>query len=228
VKPDAITIPFLLWVLVLMPALGVLSWRRLKSGKPLPPKERRYRAMITLQVLLLVITSLAAKQNNVNLFAPAWPPAWTWLAAAGYLLFIAMRARVGWRRLPEERKQRARLTLPENPAQMGYWIPISLLAGVTEEYAYRGVAYSVLSQITGSPGISLVVCVLSFGIAHMMQGWRATLGIVLLAILFHITVFLTEGLYLVIAFHVAYDLVIGILGMRALAALKPPEVQPAI
>jgi membrane protease YdiL (CAAX protease family) len=172
------------------------------------------------------LTGGEAKQ--FHLFAAAWPPAWTWLAAAGYLLFIAMRARVGWRRLPEERKQRARLTLPENPAQMGYWIPISLLAGVTEEYAYRGVAYSVLSQITGSPGISLVVCVLSFGIAHMMQGWRATLGIVLLAILFHITVFLTEGLYLVIAFHVAYDLVIGILGMRALAALKPPEVQPAI
>ncbi|MGB2834951.1 MAG: CPBP family intramembrane glutamic endopeptidase, partial [Candidatus Sulfotelmatobacter sp.] len=95
------------------------------------------------------------------------------------------------------------------------------------EYAYRGVAYSVLSQITGSPGIALVVCVLSFSIAHMMQGWRATMGIALLAILFHITVFLTGSLYLVIAFHVAYDLAIGFLGMRALAAIKPPETQPA-
>jgi membrane protease YdiL (CAAX protease family) len=225
--PDTITIPFLLWVLVFMPALGVLSWRRVNSGKPLLPKERRYRAMIVLQVLLLVLTSLAAKQSNFSLFGPAWPPAWTWAAAAAYLLFIASRIRVGWRKLTEERKQRARLTLPQNPAEMRYWIPISLLAGVTEEYAYRGVAFSVLSRITGSPGIALVVCVLSFGIAHIMQGWHATLGIVLLAILFHIVVLLTQSLYLVIAFHAAYDLVIGVLGMRVLATVKPPESQPA-
>ncbi|MFZ0953784.1 MAG: CPBP family intramembrane glutamic endopeptidase [Candidatus Sulfotelmatobacter sp.] len=226
-KADTITISFLLWVLVLMPVLGFLSWRWVKLGKPLRSKGRRYRTMIALQVFLLVITSLAAKQNNFSLFGPAWPPAWTWVAAAAYLVFIAVRVRTGWRKLSEERKQKARLTLPENPAEMRYWVPISLLAGVTEEYAYRGVAYSVLSQITGSPGIALVVCVLSFSIAHMMQGWRATMGIALLAILFHITVFLTQSLYLVIAFHVAYDLAIGFLGMRALAGINPPETQPA-
>jgi membrane protease YdiL (CAAX protease family) len=209
------------------PVLGVLSWLRVRSGKPLPPKDRRYRAMIVLQVLLFAITSLAAKQNDVRLFGPVWPPAWTWAAAAAYLLFITARIRVGWRKLTEERKHRARLTLPENPVEMRYWIPTSLLAGVSEEYAYRGVAYSVLSQITGSPAISLIVCVLTFSIAHMMQGWRATVGIALLAVLFHLTVLLTQSLYLVIVFHVAYDLVIGILGMRALTAVKPPEAQPA-
>jgi hypothetical protein len=183
--------------------------------------------MIVLQVALLGITSLAAQQNNFRLFGPAWPPLWTWVAAAAYLVFIAVRVRIGWRKLNEERKQRARLTLPENPAEMRYWVPISLLAGFTEEYAYRGLAYSLLSQITGSPGISLAVCVLSFSIAHMMQGWRAAVGVALLAILFHIIAFLTQSLYLVIVFHAAYNLVIGILGVRALAPLKPPEPQPA-
>jgi membrane protease YdiL (CAAX protease family) len=228
VKPDTITIPFLLWVLVLMPVLGFLSWRKVKSGKPLPPKERRYRAMIVLQVLLLAITSLAAKQNNFSLFGPAWPPAWAWLIAAGYLVLIAVRVRASSRKLTEERKQRARLTLPENPREMSYWIPISLLAGLTEEYAYRGVAYSVFSQITGSPVISLLACVLSFGIAHMMHGWRAVRGVLVLALLFHVIVFLTKSLYLVIAFHAAYDLMMGALAMRLLAAVKPPEPQPAL
>jgi membrane protease YdiL (CAAX protease family) len=227
VKPDTITIPFLLWVLVLMPVLGILSWRRLRSGKPPRPKERRHRAMIVLQVLLLAITSLAAKQNNFSLFGPAWPPAWTWVAAAAYLLVLSLRIRVGWRKLSEELKQRARLTLPENPAEMRYWILISLLAGITEEYAYRGVAYSVLSRITGAPGTSLLICLFAFGVAHMMQGWRGVRGAVALGALFHCIVFLTQSLYLVIAFHAAYDLVIGILGMRALAAVKPPEPQPA-
>jgi membrane protease YdiL (CAAX protease family) len=227
VKPDAIAIPFLLWVLALMPVLGVLSWRRVKSGKSLPPKVRRYRTMIVLQVLLLVLTSLAARQNNFSLFGSAWPPVWTWVAAAAYLIFVASRIRVGWRKLTGEGKQNARLTLPGNPAEMRYWIPISLLAGITEEYAYRGVAYSVLSQITGSPGISLVVCVLAFSVAHMMQGWRGATWAAALAVLFHITVFLTESLYLVIVFHAAYDRVIGILAMRVLAPARPPEEQPA-
>jgi membrane protease YdiL (CAAX protease family) len=183
--------------------------------------------MIALQVLLLVITSLAAKQNNFSLLGQAWPPAWTWVAASAYLLVLSLRIRVGFRKLTEERKQGARLTLPESPAEMRYWIPISLLAGVTEEFAYRGVAYNVLSQITGSPGISFLVCVFVFGIAHMMQGWRGVRGAVALAALFHCIVFLTQSLYLVIVFHAAYDLVIGILGMRALAAMRPPEPQPA-
>jgi membrane protease YdiL (CAAX protease family) len=228
VKPDTITIPFLLWVLVLMPVLGFLSWRKVKSGKPLPPKERRYRAMIALQVLLLAMTALAAQQNNFSLFGPAWPPPWAWLIAAGYLVLIAVRVRASSRKLTEERKQRARLTLPENPREMRYWIPISLLAGLSEEYAYRGVAYSVLSRITGSPVVSLLVCVLSFGIAHMTHGWRAVRGVVVLALLFHVIVFLTQSLYLVIAFHAAYDLVVGALAMRLLAAVKPPEPQPAL
>jgi membrane protease YdiL (CAAX protease family) len=225
---DTITIPFLLWVLVLMPALGILSWLRLRSGKALPPKVRRYRAMIVLQLLLLAITSLAAKQNSFSLFGPAWPPAWTWVAGAAYLLFIAARIRTGWRKLTEERKQKARLTLPENRVEMRYWIPVSLLAGVTEEYAYRGLAYTVLSQITGAPGISLVVCVLTFGVAHMMQGWRGATWAAALAILFHLVVLLTQSLYLVIVFHAAYDLVIGILGMGALAPVGPAEPQPAL
>ena len=227
VKPDTISILFLLWVLVLMPVLGFLSWRKVKSGTPLPPKERRYRAMIVLQVLLLSLTYLAAKENNFSLFGPAWPPDWTWVAAAAYLVLIMARIRAGWRKLTEERKQRARLTLPENPAEMRYWIPISLLAGVTEEYAYRGVAFSVLARITGSPLISLALCVFSFGIAHMMQGWRAAKGVAVLALLFHCVVLLAQSLYLVIAFHVAYDLVIGVLAMRALGSVKPPEAQPA-
>lgn len=183
--------------------------------------------MIVLQVLLLAITSLAAKQNNFSLFGPAWPPAWIWVAAAAYLLVLSLRIRVGWRKLTEKLKQTARLTLPESPAEMRYWIPISLLAGVTEEYAYRGVAYSVLSRITGAPGTSLLICLFAFGVAHMMQGWRGVRGAVALAALFHCIVFLTQSLYLVIAFHAAYDLVVGILGMRALTTAKPPEPQPA-
>jgi membrane protease YdiL (CAAX protease family) len=220
--PDSITISFLVFVLLLMPTLGVLSWFRVKSGKPLLPKNRRYRTMIALQLVLLALASLTARQNSLRLLDAHWPAAWVWAVAAAYLTFIAVRLHFGWRRLSEERKQRARLVLPENASQMRYWIAISLLVGLTEEYAYRGVAYTVLS---------VVVCVLSFGFAHMMQGWRGVLLASAMAVLFHITVFLTETLYVVIAFHAAYDLIVGVLAMRVLGrdvAVKPPEAQAAI
>jgi uncharacterized protein len=140
------------------------------------------------------------------------------LTAGAYLGVIAIRLNAGWRRLSAERKRKARRILPENPSEMRYWIPISLLAGVTEEFAYRGVAYVALSEITRSPMISLVVCVVAFGVAHVVQGWRGVLGAVLLGLLFHLMVFLTKSLYLPIAFHAAYDLTRD-------ARAKSPEVQ---
>jgi membrane protease YdiL (CAAX protease family) len=153
-----------------------------------------------------------------------------WVAAAAYLAFIATRVHVGWRRTTEKQKRRARLVLPETPSQMRYRVVISLLVGVTEEYAYRGVAYTVFSRITGSPALSVLVCILSFGIAHLMQGWRGVVLASSLAVLFHFTVFLTHTLYVAIAFHAAYDLIVGILAMRALVrdrAIRPPEAQAA-
>jgi membrane protease YdiL (CAAX protease family) len=216
VKPaDSITIPYLIVVLALMPVLGVRSWFRLKSGKPLPSKNRRYLAMIVLQILLLAGTSLVARQNNISLFGPAWPPAWAWATVVAYLILFAVRTRSGWHKVSEDTKRQARLILPETPIELGYWIPISLLAGVSEEYAYRGVAFIMLSQIAGLPFFSVIVCVLAFGIAHMMQGWRGARVAMLMAIMFHAIVFRTQSLALVMAFHVAYDLTIGILAMQA-------------
>jgi hypothetical protein len=171
--------------------------------------------MIWMQILLFGMASVPASKNGVMLFAPARISAWIWLAAAAYLAFIAVRTKIRWPRLSTERRQKARTILPENPSEMLYWIPISILAGVTEEYAYRGVAFSALLAITRSMSLSLLVCISAFAIAHITYGWQAVLGSALLALLFHLTVFLTQTLSLVIFFHVAYDLIVGILSTWA-------------
>ena len=106
--------------------------------------------------------------------------------------------------------------LPESPSEMRYWVIISFLAGMTEEYAYRGVVYSTVYDITNSLTVSLTICVLAFAIAHVMQGWRYALGAGLIALLCHLVVFLTQTLSVVIVFHIAYDLLVGALGMQAL------------
>jgi hypothetical protein len=170
--------------------------------------------MIAGQILLLAMTSLAAKQHAVSLFGLGGGPVWIWPAAAAYLGVIAVRVKIAWRHLSAKKKEKARLILPENLPEMRYWVAISFLAGIAEEYAYRGLAYIAISEITGSSVLALVLCVVSFGVAHAIQGWRGVLGAMLLALLFHFTVFETQSLCLAIAFHVTYDLVVGILAMK--------------
>lgn len=210
---DAITIPYLLMVLGWMPVMGVLSYLRLKSGKPLPPKSRRYRGMIALQIVLLGYSLVIAQQNRVDLLGRA-PGTWTWLVAAGYLMWIAFRLHRAWKKLNAQRKQRARILLPENPRELRYWVPISLLAGLSEECAFRGMAYVALQEISTSVALAMTVCVLAFAVAHMMQGWRGMLGTGMMALILHGIVYLTQGLWLAIAVHALYDLIVGTIAMR--------------
>jgi membrane protease YdiL (CAAX protease family) len=210
---DAVTIPYLLMVLGWVPVIGVLSYLRLKSGKPLPPKSRRYRGGIALQIVLLGYSLVIAQQHRVDLLGRV-PGIWTWLAAAIYLMWIAFRLHRAWKKLNAQRKQRARILLPENPGELRYWVPISLLAGVSEECAFRGMAYVALREISGSVAIAMTVCVLAFAVAHMMQGWRGMLGTGVIALILHGIVYLTQGLWLAIAVHALYDLIVGTIAMR--------------
>jgi membrane protease YdiL (CAAX protease family) len=211
---DSITIPYLLWVLGVMPFSGVYSYFRVRAGKPLAPKNRRYRAMILMQLLIVFVTLEVAKKNGAALFAGNWPAVWIWVVSGLYLGLIALRLNTAWGRMSAERKQRARLLLPDRPRQIWYWLPVALLAGLSEECAFRGMAYLALREIIGSASISVAICVVAFAVAHMMQGWRGVLGTGLIAIVMHGLVFMTQGLYLAIGLHAAYDVVVGVIALR--------------
>jgi uncharacterized protein len=206
---------YLTWVIVVMPVMGIRSWYRIRSGKPLPAKHKRYRAMILFQVWIFVLTCVVMQDCGVHLFSRRWPPFWAWLMAAGYMALIAQRVHVGWRKISSERRENARRLLPETSRHLRYWIPISLLAGLSEECAFRGLAFVLLSWQFHSRFLAGTVCVISFGIAHMIQGWRGVLGTSIIAVVMHGLVFLTGGLYLPIAVHAAYDLIVGFVAVRA-------------
>jgi membrane protease YdiL (CAAX protease family) len=170
--------------------------------------------MILTQWLLVFVTLEVAKTNGTALFAGDWPAGWIWVVSLLYLGLIALRLNSAWGRMSTDRKQRARLLLPERPRQMWYWLPVALLAGLSEECAFRGMAYLALREIIGSASISVAICVVAFALAHRIQGWRGVLGTGLIAIVMHGLVFMTQGLYLAIALHAAYDVVIGVIALR--------------
>jgi len=228
---DFINNQFLLWTLVLMPLLGVYSYFRLKSKTPIPPKKRRYRSIIVFQLFLWMLCWMATRENGFRFFDTRGLSTWFWLLAVSWLLFVVARTKHTWSRITTDRKEKARRTLPENGSEMRYWIPISILAGITEEWAYRGVACALLIRMTGSVVLSVLFCSVAFGLGHAFQGWRAVGGSALLAVALQMVAFQCESLNLVIAIHAAYDLIIGIIAMRVLAldsAIVVPTPEPVV
>ena len=215
---------FMVLALVVVPALGVASYLRIRSGKPLPPKARRYRSVIAFQLVMLLITVLAAREAGSPLLGPHFPGPVAWLIAGGTFVFLAFRLREAWPKLSPERRQRARIVLPDHPSLMRMWVVISALAGISEECAYRGLAFRFLTAHHGSVPLALLLCVLSFGVGHMAQGWRGVLGTSVIAVAMHAVVFLTQSLYLAIVIHAAYDLMVGVIAMPILNRCAAPPL----
>lgn len=213
---------FLVWVLLLLPALGVHSYYHVKQGKPLAPKLRRFLATIWVEVLLLAL-ALAAAPPALLLFPKVLPDALTWLYAALLLAVLLVGVARGLKRMPAEERQKARLFLPETPEEFLVWTVISLLAGVCEEVAYRGVLYRLLLDAFGSMALAILVATLAFALAHAAHGGRATLRVAALGCLFHAIVLLTGTLYVAMTVHAVYDFVVGFLLMKSFRA----EVQVA-
>jgi len=207
---------FMVQVLITAPALGIFSYLRIRSGKPLPPKRRRYRSGLLIQALLLLITTVAAREQRVPIIAGPRPGPGAWLIAAAILLATGFRTRRALPKLSPSRMERIRIILPDEASQMPYWVAISAMAGITEECAYRGLAFRFLTENHGSVPLALALCIVSFGVAHMAQGWRGVLGTSIVAAIMHATVFLTGSLYLAIVTHAVYDLMVGSIAMPIL------------
>lgn len=208
---------FLFIVLVFVPASGVVGYLRIRSGKPLRPKRQRYRIIIVAQFIILILTLLAARREGIQLLGRQWGSPALWLVTVGYTGLIIWRGRRAWARMTADRLEKARRLLPDDPSLMRLWVGIAAMAGISEECAYRGLAYQLLVRISLAPALSVLVCVVCFAIGHMTQGWRGVLGTFLLALIFHGLVFATNSLYLAIAFHATFNLIVGSIAMPVLS-----------
>jgi len=222
---DTITIPYLFSVLCLAPALGVLAWHYLRRNDSVS-KNKRYASGIALQVWLFVFTIAAAAAQKIDLF-PAKPPSITaWLCGAGFLSVLLVRIRWTWYRVDQSAKQRLRLFLPETPREFLAWVPVAIMAGLAEECAYRGAAYNLLRLMGVTTFYAVGACTIAFAVCHLYQGWRAAAKIGILALASQAAVFLTGSLYLSIAVHAAYDLLVPWLVMQLLSRDKTGCVHP--
>jgi membrane protease YdiL (CAAX protease family) len=217
---------FLFIVLVFVPAAGIAGYLRIRSGKPLRPKRARYRVIIVVQLIILLITLWAARRQGIELLGRHWGNPAIWLVTAAYAALFVWRARSAWARMSPARLEKARRVLPDDPSLMRLWVAIAAMAAISEECAYRGLAYQLLVRMSLDPALAVLVCVVCFAIGHMIQGWRGVLGAFLIALIFHGLVFVTNSLYLAIAFHAAFNLIVGSIAMPVLSRFaKAQEVK---
>jgi len=74
--------------------------------------------------------------------------------------------------------------LPKSLLEILVWIGVSITAGICEEMAFRGYLQRQLHALGGSVVVAVLGQGLVFGLAHAYQGWKNTIVISVLGILF--------------------------------------------
>jgi membrane protease YdiL (CAAX protease family) len=197
---------------VVIPALVVRSRQRVVGGAmPLPPRITHFKST-TIHLAIFGGLSLAiARLQGIELFPTEGVHLLRGMLA-GAVLYASVVAfmRPRWRRAVERRAAAVHFFVAEKPAERAWWAGVSILAGVSEEITWRGVQTALLVPLTGSPAVAALLSAVSFGVAHMMQGWRSAALIVLFALAFQGVVWVSGSLYIAMAVHVAYDLTAGV------------------
>jgi len=151
-----------------------------------------------------------ARTQWIVLFPAALPPVGAVLAGVAFYAVAVGWMRPRWRRAVEKRARVVHLFMPATGEERAWWIAVSVLAGIGEEITWRGVQAALLFALTGNLWAAALLSSLSFGMAHIVQGWRSSAVIVVFALAFHVLVGLAGSLYVAMAVHVVYDITAGI------------------
>jgi len=207
----AISIPA--WIFVVF-VTAVVPWAVLRNRESALamasiPLAARFYAMLLPQLALGILALAIGALEGVELF-PARAPSWlAWFAGLGFLTVAVVLVRPYWRRSILEQKPTWRLFAPANATERRMWVVLSLAAGVGEELVWRGVLPALILTITASPVVAIAISVLSFALAHAIQGARSVLAIAAIAAGFHALVALSGSLYVAMTVHFAYDVAAG-------------------
>jgi membrane protease YdiL (CAAX protease family) len=110
----------------------------------------------------------------------------------------------------EQRRRRLYLLVPHDGRGLGWWLSVSLAAGIGEEIAYRGVMFTLFFWLTSDWWGAAMICALFFALGHMVQGWKSAATIFFFGLGLHLLVRVTGALYVAIGVHFLYDLMAGI------------------
>lgn len=214
---------YLLLLLVGLPALAATGVPDEEELEELPGARRvlYLSTVVSIGTLALVTWALAALTGlgAADLGWRGGPPPelalWTVgvsLAGLGAVWTVTRAGqRVGARESPV-----VRFLLPTNHRERWGFAVVSAVAGVGEEYLFRGFLLHGLAAWTGSVWLAVGAVTVAFGVGHGYQRAVGAVRAAVLGVLLALPVVFTGSLYPAVVAHFWINLAIGLGGWRSL------------
>lgn len=195
---------------VLIPIAAFRAKKQIESRQFFFAARRRYFVSAFIQVGLFASFSIAvARWNRIPIFPRTIPPAGALVAGTLFLILAVATGWTRWRKEVIEKKRVVALFMPADRVERLLWIGCAALAGFGEEITWRGVQTALLTRLTGSVTLAIAIAIVTFAIAHAMQGWQSVGVIAIFSAGFHLLVWLAGSLYVAMVVHFLYDLIAG-------------------
>ena len=215
---------FLFYLLGLLPLMAFRSAKAFNAPpdapapRAFPPRAAIYLNSTVALALLFALAWFAARRVDFHIFALPALGAKQLLAGAGALLFqfVMMYASRAVRSTAELSDMAVNRIMPQSPREHALYSVMSVVAGIAEEAAYRGVLMSVFWSATGSAWIAVSVSALAFALGHAVQGRKSMAVIFVMACSMHALVWYTGTLVIAMVVHAIYDLLAPTLRRRIL------------
>lgn len=175
-------------------------------------------------VTLAVVAGTGLPGRDLGWRAGPPGPSLAWAAGttvAGLAVVWALTAFFRRLGLPEGRA--VLFLLPRNRREMHGFLLLALVAGVCEEYVFRGFALHVVEAWSGSPAVAVAATSVAFGLAHGYQRLSGVLRAAALGALLAVPVVATGSLFPAVAAHFWINAAIGLGGWRW---LMPEDERP--
>ena len=217
---------------LVIPYLAFRSAAKLRD-RTLPPPDRlkHFRASAILLVLFGTFSTFVARAERIDLWhRPLLGGVGATSAAVALYVVAVLFMRPRWRRAVERRARIVHLFMPSNATERAWWIAVAILAGIGEEITWRGVQPILVAHVVRQPLLAVLLVAATFGLTHIVQGWKSAAIICLFALGFQTIVWLSGSLYLAMLVHLAYDVTAGLsygrlgreLGYSLDSAVAPP------
>lgn len=211
---------------VFLPVLCVRSHFRLKSGARFPRKPGFFKSTLVSLAVIFVIALLVWRSFGLPIF-PAYAIRLkdVAIAFATVIVFVcAMYPR--WKYKATHSRDEVFRRVPQAANEIGWWIAVSVVAGIAEEFAYRGVLFGILIYWIPNWWAAALLCALAFALGHSIQGWKNVLIIFAMSVIFQGLVWFTGTLYVAMAAHALYDIAASFVYLR-LYKQTAPQVSAA-
>lgn len=215
---------FLLVIGAVIPILAWASKKKMDEGGWAIRRLPFYGEAVAVQLVLLPLAFWCASANKIEVSFQF--PAKISVMFPGFLLLAVALATMWltWPRTSQVRRDRLIAIVPVTGAERIAWIGVSTVAAIAEETIYRGVLIGTLLGLTESWWLSAVVSSVMFGLGHLVQGWKSAGIVMVFGFSFHLLVLISETLFVAIAVHFLYDLIVGLVVGGTVKVVDPRSI----